>query len=82
MAPGGIPWFDLATTRGKIPRQDCQHLSPLFFIMLNDIEKLSKIVFPKPQPPHWSRLRGVKAAGESHFRRFHEPLVGRTDSGR
>ena len=51
-----------------------------FSLYLTEDSKLSKIILPKPQSPYWSRLCSIKAAGESHFCRLHEPLIGRTDS--
>ena len=73
----GSIWFrPAARSSGKIV--SIRHLD--FFIILTGDSKVSKIILPKPQSPHRSRFCGVETAGESHFCRLYEPLVGRTDS--
>ena len=66
-----------ARSSGKIVSLCCPQFS---FNCVDWNIKLSKIIFPKPQSPHWSCLRGIKAAGWSHFRCSHKPLVFRAGS--
>ena len=81
---GDGPWRDTMVRFGYDPRQDPQArwlaCPALTFRCIDDEIKLSKVIFPKSQPPHWSRLGGISTAGKSHSCCFHEPFVDRTSS--
>ena len=81
---GDGPWRDTMVRFGYDPRQDPQARRlaclALTFRCIDDEIKLSKAIFPKSQPSHWSRLGSITTAGKSHGRCFHEPFVDRTSS--